>query len=290
MASINLPGLLHDIAMKVRGLVLPVIGTEEGSRSVGAGAGGDITKQVDTIAENEAIRMFEETGAPWTVFTEERGTVHVNHDAGHGTDNVRFAIMDPIDGSLNAARGIPVVSLSIAVATGPVFGDVTHGIVANLVTGDEYTSTRGEGAWLNGTPMRASAGTTNLEDAVVGIDINPKRGGFSRSAFTTRLGPLFEAPKKLRLFGSNAMSSVLVASGALDAFIDVRSSLRLLDIAGAASCILEAGGCASWWDGKQALPLDELPLDSMAGIGFIAAGNATLMEEITREAVARFGQ
>ena len=62
-------------------------------------------------------------------------------------------MIDPIDGSLNAKRGIGFFSLSIAVASGATMGDVDFGFVHDFGTEEEWTATRGEGASLNGSRL-----------------------------------------------------------------------------------------------------------------------------------------
>ena len=63
-------------------------------------------------------------------------------------------VVDPIDGSINAKRGIPFFSFSLAVADGPTMGDVTVGYVHDFGSGEEWTAERGKGAFLNGEPAR----------------------------------------------------------------------------------------------------------------------------------------
>ena len=62
-------------------------------------------------------------------------------------------MLDPIDGSINAKRGLPFFSLSVAVAEGGTMGDVVFGYVYDFGTGEEWTAERGGGATLNGAPL-----------------------------------------------------------------------------------------------------------------------------------------
>ena len=64
-----------------------------------------------------------------------------------------YVVVDPIDGSINAKRGIPFFSLSIAVADGPTMDDVHFGYVYDFGSGEEWTAVRGEGASLDGEPL-----------------------------------------------------------------------------------------------------------------------------------------
>ena len=69
-------------------------------------------------------------------------------------------VLDPIDGSINAKRGLPFFSLSVAVAEGGTMDDVVFGYVYDFGTGEEWTAERGGGARLNGAPLdrRAAEG------------------------------------------------------------------------------------------------------------------------------------
>ena len=61
-----------------------------------------------------------------------------------------MVVVDPIDGSLNAKRGLPVFATSIALAEGPAMGDVTLGVIRDHGTGEEWIAERGRGAWVDG--------------------------------------------------------------------------------------------------------------------------------------------
>ena len=89
-------------------------------------------------------RLPRNPGAGFTLVSEEAGVLDVN---GGGTIRV---VVDPIDGSVNAKRGIPFFSVSVAVADGPTMGDVFFGYVYDFGADEEWTAVRGEGAFLNG--------------------------------------------------------------------------------------------------------------------------------------------
>src|SRR4051812_38247060 len=114
----------------------------ERERVIGTGEGGDETTAIDKAAEDAIIGRFRATGA--SIVSEEVGVLE-------GSDTL--LVIDPIDGSLNAKRGIPFFSLSIAVADGRTMGDVHFGFVHDFGSGEEWTAMRGEGAFLNGEPL-----------------------------------------------------------------------------------------------------------------------------------------
>src|SRR3954452_2721572 len=113
------------------------------------GGGGDRTLVIDQQAEDivfEQLERLHDGGARFTAISEERGVVDF------GGDGVRVVI-DPIDGSMNAKRGLTHHALSIAVADGPTMADVVFGYVYDLGPGEEWCATRGGGVLLNGAPL-----------------------------------------------------------------------------------------------------------------------------------------
>src|SRR3954467_10185734 len=113
---------------------------ETGSR----GEGGDRTLVIDQASEDAVFAELERLhaeGARFTAVSEERGEV----DFGGGDLRV---VIDPLDGSLNAKRGLPAYAISIAVADGPTMGDVAFGYVYDFGAGEEWVARRGPGAPL----------------------------------------------------------------------------------------------------------------------------------------------
>src|SRR5919198_2848510 len=110
------------------------------------GGGGDWTLVIDAAAEDAVFALLQRVsrqGARFTAVSEERGIV----DFG---DPGVLVVIDPIDGSMNAKRGLTHHALSIAVADGPTMADVAFGYVYDLGPGEEWRATRGLGAFLNG--------------------------------------------------------------------------------------------------------------------------------------------
>src|SRR5919206_79355 len=103
------------------------------------GMGGDRTLEIDEAAEEAVFAELEAlyaAGARFTVVSEERGTVDFGGD---GT----LIVVDPIDGSVNAKRGLPHHALSIAVAEGPTMADVVFGYVQDFGPEEEWVAWRG---------------------------------------------------------------------------------------------------------------------------------------------------
>jgi myo-inositol-1(or 4)-monophosphatase len=209
--------------------------TAERARETGRGEGGDTTLVIDRAAEEAILAEFERVGLPLIAVTEERGELELG-----GGGPVRVVI-DPIDGSLNAKRGLPSACVSIAVASGPSMGDVEVGYVAELDRPREWWAARGEGAWCDDRALpRLEAGP--LE--VLGLETaRPRLVAAAADAI------LAVEARRLRVLGSVALSLCMVAAGRLDAMVTLRE-IRSVDVAAAQLLVREAGGVVALPDGQ----------------------------------------
>src|SRR3954466_6763270 len=107
----------------------------------GRGEGGDIALVIDRAAEDAIFKELEALDIPMTVISEERGHVDL-----HGGGPTRV-VVDPIDGSRNAKRGIPAYSVSIAIADGPTIGDVKFAYVHDPAADEDWHAAPGQGAY-----------------------------------------------------------------------------------------------------------------------------------------------
>src|SRR6201996_7759220 len=113
------------------------------------GSGGDHTLEIDEEAEAivfDELQRLHQQGHRFHAISEERGEV----DFG---DPRVLVVIDPIDGSLNAKRGIAHHALSVAVATGETMADVQFGYVRDFGPDEEWWAASGEGAFLNGVRL-----------------------------------------------------------------------------------------------------------------------------------------
>lgn len=201
------------------------------------GADGTPTKHVDDLAERAILALLPE--APGLdLLSEEAGFVDRGGD--------RVLVADPIDGTTNAARGIPFYCVSLAIGTKNL-SDVEFGIVQNLATGDRFEATRGEGATLNGRPLRVRP----LGDDMV-VATGSARAGLKGV---------------VRSFGASALEMSLVGSGALDVYHFQSPILRIIDVAASTLIVREAGGIVLDRAGRDL----ELPLSLVPRFGLTAA-------------------
>src|SRR6476661_2174572 len=113
------------------------------------GEGGDKTLLIDEAAEDVVFAELDAlhaAGARFTAISEERGVVDF------GSDEL-LVVIDPIDGSTNAKRGLPHFALSVAVADGRTMADVYFGYVQDFGPEEEWVARRGEGATLDGVRL-----------------------------------------------------------------------------------------------------------------------------------------
>jgi myo-inositol-1(or 4)-monophosphatase len=214
--------------------------TAERSRETGRGEGGDTSLVIDRAAEEAILAEFEALGRPVTVVTEERGELELS-----GGGPVRV-VVDPIDGSLNAKRGLPSACVSIAVAGGPGIGDVEVGYVIELDRAREWWALRGKGAWCDG---RALARLEPGPLEVLGLETaRPRLVAAAADAI------LAVEARRLRVLGSVALSLCMVAAGKLDAMLTLRE-VRSVDVAAAQLLVREVGG-ATALPGGETLDLD----------------------------------
>jgi myo-inositol-1(or 4)-monophosphatase len=226
--------------------------TRERAVAVGRGEGGDQTVMIDQAAEDAVFaRLAEvhEAGERFCALSEERGVVEFG-----STD--RRVVIDPIDGSVNAKRGLPFYAVSIAVADGPTVGDVWLGFVHDFGSGEEWVAVRGEGARLNGVELDRGLGERRLPDGrieALAIELDTRSVG-------PKLGPLMAATFRVRVLGSMALALCQVAAARVDGMLTLRKT-RSVDVSAASLIVREAGGqvCFPGLEEPLGAPLDLEP-------------------------------
>ena len=257
--------ILKEASQRIYRNVGKMAGTADAAGDYGVGAGGDISRRIDIVAEKTVLDYLkEEAGLPCTVLGEECGRVEISPNPSG------YVIMDAIDGSANAVRGVPFFCSSLAFATGDALSSVSAGVVTDLSNGDMYWATAGGGAFLNGKEIHVR--DTDPIYKIVGVNISG-----AQPDLMGRLQPLFEDNNHIRHFGANALEMAFFARGLLDAFVDIRGKIRIQDIAAGYVIAREAGG----------LLLDEAlePVDADLGYGtrisFIMASDKSILDYVT---------
>jgi myo-inositol-1(or 4)-monophosphatase len=237
--------LLKQIAINVYDAINPILGTKRAAEKAQRGAGGDISMQIDLIAENIVIDTLENANVNLLLISEESGERYIgNKEKAIKSQNV--LIIDPVDGSNNAVRGIPYCSISIAYAIGKSIKDIKKAVVLDLVSKDIYWAVKGEGAFLNDNKIHVS--NLNLFDNCF-YELNlPKKNSLTH---IEGLKPIIERFYRIRVLGSSALTLCQVAKGSMEAFINLRESNRLVDVAAGLLILREAKGKFFSLDGSE---------------------------------------
>ncbi|HEY5160368.1 MAG TPA: inositol monophosphatase family protein [Gaiellaceae bacterium] len=256
--------LCRGIVEDVRGELERMPTREEREKVLGQGRGGDETTQIDAAAEQAAVNRLEALDVPgFTLVSEELG------ERVFGTGGPLRVVLDPIDGSINAKRGIPFFSVSLAVAAGERMKDVFFGYVYDFGSGEEWIAWRGEGAWLNGEPLGAERPKSEIELLAF------------EATETTKIAEMAPSvvglAKRMRIMGSLALSLCHLAAGRLDAVCSLKPA-RSIDVAAGQLLVREVGLAIEFVDGGS-FSDSELDLESRSRIA--AAGTEELCRALS---------
>jgi myo-inositol-1(or 4)-monophosphatase len=236
------PALCREAAADVARALEALPGRAEREPVVGAGLGGDDTTAVDAVAERAVVERLRSSGEDFTLVSEELGEERVG-----GASSVRV-VVDPIDGSNNAKRGLPHFALSIAVAEGETMGDVAFGFVHDFGTGEEWTATRGAGAFLDG---RRLLQPPKDELEILAFEAT------TTAAVAERAAAMVGVAHRLRIMGSLALALCNLAAGRLDGVCSLKPA-RSVDIAAAQLLVRERGLAIDLFEDP---PFEAAPLD-----------------------------
>jgi myo-inositol-1(or 4)-monophosphatase len=220
----------------------PLYGTALGRTSLGRGAGGDNTLEIDRACET-AIHEVLAAEAPGTyrLVSEEVGIVGP-------AEAPWWIVVDPLDGSLNAKHGLEPFGASIAVAQGGTLGDVCVGYVEDYARPHAFAATRGAGLLLAGEP--GSADTKMLESQRFDSELvelvlleagRPDRHHFRYHALSAIAARGRSGDLRVRQIGSIALSLCYLAIGVADVLVAAVRA-RSVDLAAGFLILAEAGG------------------------------------------------
>jgi myo-inositol-1(or 4)-monophosphatase len=253
--------VLKQACRQVHARTKGLAGTARANRQVGRGAGGDMSRRIDLVAEKTVIDIVRKRGIDATIIGEECGRIEGKHD---------YIIMDAIDGTTNAVRGIPFYCCSVAYATEFRLSAVTDGAIIDLAMGDLYYASRGKGAFLN--DKRISAKKESPPDPTIGLNVSGVK-----PAVVGRLAPIIAEADHTRQFGANALEMCFLARGLLDAYVDLRGKIRPTDIA-AGYLIAKEAGAKVYSDTGSDLESD---LDVKTRLSYVAVANDGMRERLS---------
>ncbi len=240
--------LCRAATVDVRAVLARMPTREERERVVGRGKGGDDTGALDEAAEAAVLAHFEREDV--RIVSEEIGF------KGKGRYTV---LVDPIDGSQNAERGIPYFCLCVAVAEGDTVDDVFFGYVYDFGADEEWYAIRGGGAFLDGAPLTGSP-----RDFIEMLSLEATRATLIGESLEV-LAPLTD---RVRVMGAQALTYCHMAAGRTDAVVCLKPS-RAVDFAAAQLVVRERGFAIELFDTP---PIGAAPLDLTARSRVVAAG------------------
>jgi myo-inositol-1(or 4)-monophosphatase len=201
----------------------------------------DVVTDADYASERLIIRAIKERYPDDAILAEESGE-HAGMLRDDGSGNGRTWVIDPLDGTVNYANGIPFYCVSIGLV---VDNRPSVGVVLDPARDDLYSAAVDGPALLDGEPVNASA-KESLSDYVVSLAVIG-RGGLARER---RIAPQIRIHRRM---GSAALALAYVANGRFDAFVQ-NGGLSPWDVAAAGLIAERAGAIVTdltggpWWD------------------------------------------
>jgi myo-inositol-1(or 4)-monophosphatase len=202
----------------------------------------DLVTEADLLSENIIVEIIGRNFPQDNILTEESGEL--------GRNSERLWIVDPLDGTTNFAHSFPFFAVSIALQ---VDNEIVLGVVYNPLMDEYFEAVKGEGAFLNKTPIKVSQ-AKDLKESLVAT-------GFPYSVYKEP-GSIIELLKRMivlvqgvRRPGSASIDLCYVASGRLDGFWE--EGLQPWDTAAGSLIVMEAGGMVSNYEGEKYSPFQK---------------------------------
>ena len=238
----------------------------EATKIIGRGASGDRTLLLDKALEDEILTLLKERLERCLIISEEAGFVG-------DPSSETTVLVDPVDGSTNAGRGIPIFSASIAIARGRRFSEIAAAGTVDLVNGELIVASKGRGCWVDGKEARPSS-IDDLGAAVVSLSLRVK-GEWKNDPHM--LANLINNIRHPRILGTAALETAYVAVGRVDGFIEPYPRLRTYDCLPSLFLVKEAKGVF-----KILNVTEDIELRSDVALGYVAAGCQALLDKILR--------
>lgn len=199
----------------------------------------DFVTEVDKNSEQEIIYHLGKAYPEHSILGEESGT------SGNPESDYQW-IIDPLDGTTNFIHGIPHFAVSIGCT---YKGKLEHAVVYNPMTREEFTASRGRGAYLNGNRIRVS-GHQSMAGALFATGIPFNRPSFDEMEnYQACLHDIAGKTAGIRRLGVASLDLAYLAAGRFDGFWEMY--LKPWDIAAGLLLIKEAGGLVSDFQGSE---------------------------------------
>jgi myo-inositol-1(or 4)-monophosphatase len=187
----------------------------------------DFVTDIDRKAEEDIIATVHRSYPQHAILGEESGR--------SGNDDTVW-IIDPLDGTTNFLHGFPTFAVSIGIEHR---GRLQHGVVYDPMRQELFTTSRGEGAQLDGKKIRVSTQRT-LEGSLIGTGLPFRAGATHVDEYLAMLKVIMSTAAGVRRPGAASLDLAYVAAGRLDGFWEF--GLKPWDTAAGTLLITEAGG------------------------------------------------
>jgi myo-inositol-1(or 4)-monophosphatase len=220
----------------------------------------DLVSEIDLQAEEAIIETIAKSYPDHAVHAEESGASEAAADAEYTW------VIDPLDGTTNFLHGIPHFCTSIAVTRGPV---LEHGVVVDHVRNEQFTASRGAGAYVNGRRMRVSR-HLRLDDSIMAGGLPFPAVDAHLDAYAAILKDFMSRCRTIRRQGAAALDLAYLADGRVDGFFEL--GLKPWDMAAGVVIAREAGGFVA----------DAAGGERFLTTGNVVAANPRLFRELLR--------
>jgi myo-inositol-1(or 4)-monophosphatase len=269
--------ILTEASKNVYSEIKNLLGTIDGASKISRGAGGDISRKIDIVAEKTVLNTIKSNNIFPTVIGEECGIVNLNKSSSNN-NNEGFLIMDAVDGTTNAIRGLPFSCCSLAFANEFKLSSVIDAVVLDLFTGDIYSASKEKGSFYNNKKIHVKNEDFNSIESLEDLKSFDVLIGTNISGITSnilnQISKVLLFSTHIRHFGANALELCYFARGFMDAYIDIREKIRPTDMAAGYLIAKEAGGELYSTDGQE---LDS-DLDLKTKLSFYAVGNKKIFD------------
>ena len=217
----------------------------------------DLVTEVDFAVERGFRALIAERFPSHLVLGEELQ----EDDAMRGPVAGHCWVFDPVDGTTNYAHGLPIFCASLGLE---IDGQAEVAAIYDPTRRELFTAERGQGARLNGVPLRVSTTTAVSESLLVtGFPYDVRQSGEDiLGLFAHFIG----RSRAVRRLGSAALDLCYVAAGRLDGYWEQR--LKPWDTCAGALIVAEAGGQVTTWEGA---PYQSRDLGLVASNGHVHA-------------------
>lgn len=252
-------------ARRIAGKAAAIARRKGGGKMVGRNPLGQMTIRADKDLEELVANELKRAKIPCVLVSEEAGLIELSKEP-----EWRF-VLDPLDGSENYKRGIPIYALGLCYA--PINGrmpDVRESHITDLSHGDEFYARKGKGVWRNGVRVKPSK-VSSMREAILSLDFHHEIR-YRHLSEKAKLGLLECADT--RRFGPDLLDICYTACGAIDGFVHGCETLSAVHASGIA--MLQEDCMVTDRRGKKI----DVPLEVEAPMSVVAAGTRSLHSEL----------